>query len=298
MFLLRFEREIEYGHSWQQGGALKALGEHLHKRARAAWLRVRPIIPRYRRNPLVRIISRGCELWLKAYENCNGAHESNGEELVLRRLAACDVGMIFDVGANYGGWALMARRYFPNAVIHCFELSAPTFQSLLEHTANTSIVAHNVGLADREGETSYFHYPHLPGETSLLALPGMSGATVMAGQLTTGDQVCQQLGIPAIDILKIDVEGMESAVLAGFQRMLASGSIAAIQFEYQFVNPVTRFLLKNFYDLLEPHGYCVGKIFPSYVEFRPYAPVQEMQYGSNYLAVLRSRSDLLSALQA
>src|SRR5207248_3898984 len=117
-----------------------------------------------------------------------------------------------------------------------------------QRSTNTSLLVHYIGRADREKETEYNHYPQLPGETSLLDLPDKAGVSVnvLTGRLTTGDDFCARLGVSAIDLLKIDVEGMESAVLAGFQRMLASGSIGAIQFEYQFVNPVTRFLLKNF----------------------------------------------------
>jgi hypothetical protein len=67
-----------------------------------------------------------------------------------------------------------------------------------------------------------------------------------------------------------------------------------IQFEYEKLNTVNKFLLKDFYALLGGCGYALGKIFPTYVDFRDYAYEHELSWGSNYLAVLKDRPDLLN----
>ena len=44
---------------------------------------------------------------------------------------------------------------------------------------------------------------------------------------------CAEHGIDRVGLLKIDTEGMEGAVLAGCERLLAEQRIDAIQFEYR-----------------------------------------------------------------
>lgn len=116
--------------------------------------------------------------------------------------------------------------------------------------------------------------------------------------LTTGDFYCAKRGIDHIDLLKLDVEGAESTVLKGFSRMLEEARIAAVQFEYNFAAIRSHFLLSDFYDLFEPAGFVVGKIFPDAVEFRAYDIYRDEDFlGPNYLAVRRDRRDLIGALR-
>lgn len=262
--------------------------------ARRLWLRNRPLIARHRRNPLFRGIARLSFWWLKAYENCSGVFATNGEEMVLRSLAGAHPATVFDVGANFGDWALMANRFLPEAQIYAFELSPPTFDRLQQNTrACGAIQPVNFGLSDHDGETTFYHYQDKPGETSLLAHPFQAGGIELKGQLCVGDAFCAEHGVQRIDLLKLDVEGAESFVLRGFGKMLASGRISVIQFEYEKLNTESKFLLKDFYTLLGAHGYVIGKIFPSYVDFRDYDFEHELLWGSNYLAVLKNRPDLL-----
>jgi FkbM family methyltransferase len=262
--------------------------------ARRLWLRSRPLIARHRRNPLFKGIARLSYWWLKAYENCSGAFASNGEEMILRCLASAQPATVFDVGANVGDWALMANRFLPAARIYAFELSPPTFEQLRQNTrACGAIQPVNLGLSDHDGKTTFYHYPDKPGETSLIAHPFQAGGVELKGQLCVGDAFCAEHGIQQIDLLKLDVEGAESFVVRGFEKMLAGGRISVIQFEYEKLNTISKFLLKDFYALLGGHGYMLGKIFPTYVDFRDYDFEHELLWGSNYLAVLKSRPDLL-----
>lgn len=262
--------------------------------ARRFWLRSRPLIARHRRNPLFKGMARLSYWWLKAYENCNGEFANNGEEMVVRSLAGAPLTTVFDVGANFGDWSLMAHHHLPAARIYAFELSPPTFEQLRQNTRNCpAIHAFNFGLSDRDGETIFYHYPDKPGETSLILHPFQTGGFELKGRLHLGDAFCAEQGIQNIDLLKIDVEGVESSVLRGFDKMLAGGRISAIQFEYEKLNVINKFLLKDFYDLLGGHGYTLGKIFPAYIDFRDYDFEHELLWGSNYLAVLKSRPDLL-----
>jgi FkbM family methyltransferase len=262
--------------------------------AHRLWIKLRPLIARHRRNPAFKGIAQLSWSWLKAYENCNGVFASNGEEMVLRSLSGFPIETIFDVGANVGDWSLLAHRLFPSARIFAFELSPPTFEHLRQNIrADSSMATFNFGLSDHEGKTVFYHYPEKPGETSVISHSFQSGGLQLEGRLRTGDAFCAEQGIQKIDLLKIDVEGAESSVLRGLENMLAAGRISVIQFEYEKLNIATKFLLKDFYALLGGYGYAIGKIFPTYVEFRDCALEHEMLWGSNYLAVLKNRSDLL-----
>jgi hypothetical protein len=103
--------------------------------------------------------------------------------------------------------------------------------------------------------------------------------------------------ITGIDFLKVDVEGMEERVLKGFAGMLALGAIKIIQFEYGYVNAVTKFLLRDFYEMLRPYDMVIGKIYPTYVDFREYKLNHEDFLGPNFLAVHSSCTGVIEGLR-
>lgn len=47
-------------------------------------------------------------------------------------------------------------------------------------------------------------------------------------------------------------------VLKGFERALQAKAIRVIQFEYGYANGDAKFLMKDFYDLLEGFGFRIG----------------------------------------
>jgi hypothetical protein len=69
-----------------------------------------------------------------------------------------------------------------------------------------------------------------------------------------------------------------------------------VQFEYGYVNVLTKHLLRDFHQLLEAAGLVVGKIYPNHVDFRTYRLPDEDFLGPNYLAVRRSQERLIAAL--
>jgi hypothetical protein len=112
----------------------------------------------------------------------------------------------------------------------------------------------------------------------------------------TGDSYLQENGLSRVDVLKIDTEGAEPLVLRGFSQALAEKRIGLIQFEYGRVNVLTRFLLADIYEMLEPLDFDIGKLYPNYVDFRPYSPMLETFLGPNYIAVHQKHSGLRSRL--
>lgn len=113
-------------------------------------------------------------------------------------------------------------------------------------------------------------------------------------EVTTGLNYMKSRNLDGIDLLKIDVEGMDLKVLKGFGERLRD--IRAIQFEYGVFNIASRDLLIDFFNLLKGYDFEIGKIYPRHVEFFEYHFSREDFGGHNYLAVKKSEKDLIHLL--
>ena len=204
---------------------------------------------------------------------------------------------MFDVGANVGDWSVHAAVALPEATIHAFEPVPDTFSALARSATALPgrIVANPAGLSDRDGTIALNVMADDSTLSSIVALHEGEGRRVDCA-MRSGDAYMAEHKIDRIDLLKIDVEGAEHLVLQGFARALAEGRIDVIQFEYGQANIVTRFLLRDFHLLLEGHGYSVGKLYPSRVDFRSYRFEHEDFIGPNFVAVRAAREDVKKLL--
>jgi hypothetical protein len=121
---------------------------------------------------------------------------------------------------------------------------------------------------------------------------------VMTLFMVDGDNYCKSRKVDSIDFLKIDTEGHEYQVLLGFKEMLTNKKIRIIQFEYGYANVLTKDLLVDFYRLLGPLGYSIGKLSPDGVDFKTYGLLDEDFKGPNYVAVLNEHVEVISEIQA
>jgi hypothetical protein len=113
----------------------------------------------------------------------------------------------------------------------------------------------------------------------------------MTAPVTTLRSLCEQHAPDAIDFLKIDVEGAEHRVLEGAAETLARRRIKVLQFEYGAFSIDTRFLLKDFFAVLGGQ-FCIGKIYPTYVDFGDYDWRCEDFRFANYLCISRDHPEL------
>jgi FkbM family methyltransferase len=260
-------------------------------------MKMKACVARYRRSSIVQFCAKQCRSFIKRYENLNYDIGSNGEDRVLKKLTAFPFVQIFDVGANEGDWALRVSSYFPNATVHAFEIVPQTYQILHDQTlGHNNIIINNVGLSNDRKEVELKYFPENSTVTSVYNVhyPG-SSITIKANVMRGDDYAALGRGFH-IDLLKIDVEGAEHLVLDGFKDTLKNKRIEVIQFEYGKANILSRFLLADYYDLLRPLGYRIGKIYPTFVDFRDYDLDHEDFIGPNYLAVKEDRIDLIKAL--
>lgn len=234
--------------------------------------------------------TRVTEFVLAGLRNYGADMDRNGERWLLRRLSALAPSVVLDVGANIGNWALMAQQEMPGATVHCFEPAPDTFTWLVDWVRDydgdlSRIVYNNVALWDDSRDSVRLHLPtaHTEATAIAAAFPGTPSVEVPA---TTGDAYLRERGLDHVDLLKVDVEGAEPEVLSGFERSLSSGVVEVVQFEYTTWQGVpARRWLGDLVELLEPHGFRVGKLLSRRVDFHPYGYGDEQFPGGNYVAV-------------
>lgn len=227
------------------------------------------------------------------YDNFDA--EQNGEYALLKRLSGLELKTFFDVGANQGDWSLKIRELFPKSQIHCFEIADPTCDKLIKRLGDKFII-NRFGLGDANKTVTLKYSKDVDVLTSAIALFSEVPYLEIAGKIIRGDDYAQENKVSFIDFLKIDVEGMEGQVLAGFHKLLADHKVRLIQFEYGHISVTSHFLLKDFFDFFQKHGYQIGKIYSDYVEWFEYDFSREDFSGSNYIAVQKDDLTVIKAL--
>lgn len=202
---------------------------------------------------------------------------SNGELLVIDAVLAArgtDRFVAFDVGANVGDWtrALLERLPGNEAAVRvfAFEPVASTREileaSLSQLTARSRVTVVAAALSDLAGVRSMFIVADGAGTNSLHTGGGGAGRTEEI-RTETLDAFCTRESIDHIDLVKVDTEGHDLAVLEGAQGMLGRNAIDAVQFEYNHRWVFGRRFLFDAFGLLSPLGYRVGKVTPFGIEF-------------------------------
>ena len=141
--------------------------------------------------------------------------------------------IIFDVGANKGQYLSSLYHYHNRFTVEChaFEPSPLAFKVLKENFGNNNLIhLNNIGLSDFTGEALLYDYvddendnlgsQHASLNQQVIETVHMSKSCSTKVKIEKGDIYCEQNNILQIDLLKIDVEGLELDVLKGFSRMI------------------------------------------------------------------------------
>lgn len=224
---------------------------------------------------LARYLNNEARLDVKNDPATNG--ESRIQSALFRSPPAGDAYCVFDVGANVGEWTRNVCRIAAEAKasvsVHAFEPCAATEAMLrrnLEVWGVDRLVRTNcVGLSARGGRRAFYEIGPGIGTNSLHPVYGAEPIEAPEVELSTVDAYCSELGIGAIDCLKIDAEGHDFEILLGCRSLLESQRIGFLQFEYNHRWIDARHYLRDAFDLLQPLGYALGKITPKGVEFYP-----------------------------
>ena len=183
--------------------------------------------------------------------------------------------VVFDAGANIGEWTAslqdMSGGDVRNLSIHSFEPCKATFETLeknvKKHPASDRVRTVKLALSDAPGTAELNVVNDGAGTNSLHHHIDLKVTKTEEIKLTTVDEYCQENGIDAIDLVKIDTEGHDPSVLRGAETMLQVGNIEMIQFEYTHRWITSGNFLRDIFHLLQPYGYRIGKITPKGIEF-------------------------------
>jgi len=211
-------------------------------------------------------------------------HEVSGEHVFLRSLlTGADAPVVFDVGANVGNYSQCVKDINASARVFSFEPHPGTYARLRKAGRNAGFAAFNFGLSDKEETTTLYDrgdHPEGSSHASLysevIASLHRAPCTGVEARFRTLDDTMRALDIGRIDLLKIDTEGHELAVLRGAEQALRAGTIDCIHFEFNEMNVVSRVFLRDFYAMLP--GYDFYRMLPGgLMPLGPYGPPALME---------------------
>lgn len=153
-------------------------------------------------------------------------------------MSACRPGdTVWDVGANIGLYSVsFSDRVGPHGKVLAFEPSPVNLARLHEACkGKPNIEICEFGLSDRTGKAVFLEGTDSFNTTSRVISPDhpeMSGTTVV--ELRVGAEIVDSGDAVLPNVVKIDVEGHEYAVLTGLGRVLASKELRDIFVEVHF----------------------------------------------------------------
>jgi len=124
--------------------------------------------------------------------------------------------VLFDIGTNFGLYALTLAYNRPETTVHCFEPNPVTYARLTRNISLNQLPnlhPHPVGLGDWEGTACVIN--NNDGNSGAVSLGEGQGTVI-----TTLDQFCEDNRIERIDFIKVDIEGFEARLLKGGRRSL------------------------------------------------------------------------------
>ncbi len=162
--------------------------------------------------------------------------------------------VIYDIGANVGTWSLLAKAYFPEAVIHAFEPLMMHHKSFEEATQYLNDLAlHKVALGSSNCTLS-MQVASFSDASSLLEISenmyktfGVTKEREEQVTVVRLDEYVQANNLPLPDLIKLDIQGYELEALLGASKCLSHAKwlIPEISFvEFYREQPL-------FHDLIE-----------------------------------------------
>lgn len=218
----------------------------------------------------------------------------NGEYAFIDRMVQQWGGrpvVALDVCAASGAWTRAVLERAPSATVHAFE---PVERSFAQLAANLDGLAkvHRCALGAAVGTAEMFApttAEGFVGEHASLYQREISGSSLSVDPIgsvpvRTLDEFCGEMDIAHIDLLKLDTEGHELAVIAGAERMLAGQAIAAIQLEFGGANIDAGVFLRDIIAALRP-GYRVFRLLKDGSEPVTGDEREEIFTYANYIAL-------------
>ncbi|MGH2916594.1 MAG: FkbM family methyltransferase [Solirubrobacteraceae bacterium] len=215
----------------------------------------------------------------------------NGELWLAGELADA-IEVAVDVGANVGDWSAMALARFPKlARLVAFEPGAVavSLRTRLRDDPRATVI--EAAVSDSPGSVTLFEQTDDTKLSSLIPTAFTTPRTVDCVRL---DDELARLGLPRVDLLKIDAEGLDLHVLRGASGALAERRIAAVQFEYGPLWQQAGSTLHAAYRLLGEAGYRTLLITPRGLREFPVTQITELYVYANFVALAPSLAERFS----
>jgi FkbM family methyltransferase len=157
--------------------------------------------------------------WLLDHGNTSTVEAS----MCFQTIQHINAPIIFDVGANIGTFTTWISKAFPNGKVYSFEPQRSVFQMLCGNIAINNlynVYTHNMALGKKNEKLKFYEPDYFSkndfGTFSLIeeVISEKSKDEVVV-QVNTLDWFVEYYEIPKIDLIKIDVEGMDMDVLIG-----------------------------------------------------------------------------------
>lgn len=171
-----------------------------------------------------------CDEVMRDHIRNSGSWEPAVGRVLLEAMPRRAGAVFVDVGANVGYFSLLVANAFPQAVVHAFEPHPLTFQVLQMNTwqLGDRVCAWPVALSDSKGTVALSTTPHNLGDTK--GVPGRDRmlASTIAPSLRLDDLIDDM----SVDLVKIDVQGAELAVLSGMSGVISRSPGIRIVMEF------------------------------------------------------------------
>lgn len=162
--------------------------------------------------------------WLMDHGNVSTIEASN----CYKVLQNIDNPVIFDIGANIGTFTTWMAYAFPLGKIHCFEPQRSVFQMLCGNIAINNlynVYTYNIALG-KENDYIEFEEPNyfVRNDYGIFSLAKKmiedTTEEIITVQVQTLDSFVELHKIQSVNLLKIDVEGMDMDVLRGGEQTI------------------------------------------------------------------------------
>jgi FkbM family methyltransferase len=207
---------------------------------------------------------------------------------------------VFDVGAFQGEATRRYLELLPEAEIYAFEPYPPSYEALrAKYAAHPRVHLVNAAVSSGSGEAK-FYVNGIPSTNSLLPRPtaghryfsakAVTRSTISVPTITI-DEFRAKHNVPAPDILKLDIQGMELQALRGAEQTLntAEGGVSLVFSEVTFVPHYEGGVL---FDELSAHlrerGYTLFNIYEMHS-----ASLGQLRFGDAIFIADRLRSTVI-----
>lgn len=129
---------------------------------------------------------------------------------------------IFDIGGNFGWYALHIAKKFPEAIVYSFEPIPSTYNHLNENISLNklkNIKTFNYGLSDDEGKFNFYYDPELSVNASLANVSGNENIQDVECTVKKLDNIPELIDLKT-DFIKCDVEGAELLAFKGGENFI------------------------------------------------------------------------------